>query len=1288
MSNAPVPTDTVVMGQPDPSQNRRRFGLIAMVVVLVAGLMTGAGLVMAQRTDTATDVPTMVNPIGAAEAVFEPRDARGADPFFPLEVQLASYVESNGAEMDDQAIADLDAEVKTGLYGGTEENTCDPERLISFLYANPDLGEAWAAVQGIAFADIASYVRGLEARVLAEPLEVINHGFDPRTGAAYVVVTLLDAGTAVLVDDNGEVRTRCYCGNPLRPMPAQHHPVRCVLFGGHVFTAPGSNERRSDPPSSVELTGRTSSNAGTWVEVQWGNNETGWVADYHLGDHYCPSPHDGGTCPGPGVVNVYAGPNSEAKVGELNGSLHSVDGPVSVVAPISRVGGQDGAVESNGFVLIRYTQSAPSVQNSAWVNQADLNVDSCAPVAQCIDTVFAAKVRPGGVDARPAGKYRVEFTGHFTADRALAEIRFLDGGTMAWTTTSYTALAWNECDRPVGGDDPGEEAPVIKCVQSGQHQVWATPTTTDVLMTVGIVSEVPVTVIGDLTPTNGRIQIQIGPGGPSGWVAVEALAGDPRYCQPVNVCGTIETPVWSDFPQSGNQLAGTPGGPLEFSIWRAVAVDANAGVPSADAYFLVEIDGQTGWLVSGAASDVARSGECRPEVHPTCGQQLPQAVVNQAIEAGQQLTDRDQVAKVLSRGQQCCLTTAVYDSAAGDNQVPVDTPTLVVVTTANEDGTWYRITSVYPGKWAPADHFVDLDQCRQNPTETSCVDGAGMAEPPSAGDVCCIAAKVIDENGNSLGLDPQEAIFIQMVDDRDRFMYQFELVSTGQTVFATQENFGPDSACEGVDTVSCSTAFGANAQISPPGTTPVVCCVDTGPSGIQMVTLEGTIDEGGGDPADWEYLTQEAGWLPAETFIDASLCQEEAPQCPAFGEVSTAVSEPGVIPAMCCADTSAPTASNIAVVTVIEVNGDSDDPRTWEYVTTEHGTLPATAFVSPVLCTPPPVTTGCPVGTTLQNGVCQAPDQGSEAELAAEDTEPEQTPPSEQPRPGQQSPPAQSEEPPSSDQPATGSDAPPADQPADDRPRPEVQPPSCGDRGDVDNDGVCNREDNCPEVANPDQADSFGSAQGDACESPCKEGQIAKGGECFTRCEYGDPVPAGDPCPRPDCEPHLFTGSRCCKEGQIIQGQDCYNPCPGGDAVPAGNPCPEPCPKDRFTGSECCREGEIAYPAGCHTPCPDGSSVPVGQPCPEPCPREQLNPVSGKCCPAGTTPVRDGGCDAAVRDRCDVQPSLLGCNNCDDQGGDRDGDGICNRQDNCPGRANPNQADKDGDGKGDACDDA
>ena len=52
-----------------------------------------------------------------------------------------------------------------------------------------------------------------------------------------------------------------------------------------------------------------------------------------------------------------------------------------------------------------------------------------------------------------------------------------------------------------------------------------------------------------------------------------------------------------------------------------------------------------------------------------------------------------------------------------------------------------------------------------------------------------------------------------------------------------------------------------------------------------------------------------------------------------------------------------------------------------------------------------------------------------------------------------------------------------------------------------------------------------------------------------------------------------------------------------------------------------------------------------------------------------------------------IEQSVTGGNNpCSSQGGDSDGDGVCDNVDNCPNNANANQADSDGDGIGDACD--
>jgi uncharacterized protein DUF6777 len=103
-----------------------------------------------------------------------------------------------------------------GLYGGTLNNqVCDVQQLVNFLTANPQKGAAWAGVLGIRQSDIPSYVATLTPLILRADTRVTNHGF--ANGQATELQSVLQAGTAVLVDQYGVPRVRCYCGNPLLP---------------------------------------------------------------------------------------------------------------------------------------------------------------------------------------------------------------------------------------------------------------------------------------------------------------------------------------------------------------------------------------------------------------------------------------------------------------------------------------------------------------------------------------------------------------------------------------------------------------------------------------------------------------------------------------------------------------------------------------------------------------------------------------------------------------------------------------------------------------------------------------------------------------------------------------------------------------------------------------------------------------------------------------------------------------------------------------------------------------
>ncbi|MEV0930817.1 DUF6777 domain-containing protein [Streptomyces phaeochromogenes] len=103
-----------------------------------------------------------------------------------------------------------------GLYGGTRRvGSCDVDRQVRFLTADQVKARAFAQAAGIAQAGIPDYLRGLTSVVLRADTRVTNHGF--RDGRATEYQAVLQAGTAVLVDNRGVPRVRCACGNPLKP---------------------------------------------------------------------------------------------------------------------------------------------------------------------------------------------------------------------------------------------------------------------------------------------------------------------------------------------------------------------------------------------------------------------------------------------------------------------------------------------------------------------------------------------------------------------------------------------------------------------------------------------------------------------------------------------------------------------------------------------------------------------------------------------------------------------------------------------------------------------------------------------------------------------------------------------------------------------------------------------------------------------------------------------------------------------------------------------------------------
>ena len=101
---------------------------------------------------------------------------------------------------------------QVGLYGGsTSQEVCDRDKMVNFLEQNPAQAAAWRTVAHVS--DIRAYANTLSPLVLLHDTRVTNHGFE--NGAPTTFQSVLQTGTAVLVDNRGVPRVRCDSGSPL-----------------------------------------------------------------------------------------------------------------------------------------------------------------------------------------------------------------------------------------------------------------------------------------------------------------------------------------------------------------------------------------------------------------------------------------------------------------------------------------------------------------------------------------------------------------------------------------------------------------------------------------------------------------------------------------------------------------------------------------------------------------------------------------------------------------------------------------------------------------------------------------------------------------------------------------------------------------------------------------------------------------------------------------------------------------------------------------------------------------
>lgn len=200
----------------DDDGNRRAWiigGSIAAVIVLGAII---AVILILTGDDTA----------GADEVFLEPISDVGVDPFTDsvgdgTDIDISNQIDVTATGGDGVSTINADT---VGLYGGTlNESSCDRQQLVLFLAENPDKADAWAGVFGKDRSEIGEFVDSLTPVLLRADTRVTNHGF---TGTeANAIQSVLQAGSAVLVDEYGQPAVRCACGNPLLTPTAVSSPV-------------------------------------------------------------------------------------------------------------------------------------------------------------------------------------------------------------------------------------------------------------------------------------------------------------------------------------------------------------------------------------------------------------------------------------------------------------------------------------------------------------------------------------------------------------------------------------------------------------------------------------------------------------------------------------------------------------------------------------------------------------------------------------------------------------------------------------------------------------------------------------------------------------------------------------------------------------------------------------------------------------------------------------------------------------------------------------------------------
>lgn len=216
--------DTAMMQVPEPDgggpgRGSRQVVAIAIIAVVAVAAIVAAILVLGGN-DGDDEVGILLEPIGQVQV----DDFAGNLDLQRTGTSLAialGDIPPLGSGIASALAGRQASGNQPGLFGGSRDTAvCNVDQLVAFL-TDPDnaaKASAWADTLGIEVDEIENYIRDLTAVRLRFDTRVTNHGF--RDGRSTPFQSILEAGTAVLVDKQGVPRVKCNCGNPLvEPAP-------------------------------------------------------------------------------------------------------------------------------------------------------------------------------------------------------------------------------------------------------------------------------------------------------------------------------------------------------------------------------------------------------------------------------------------------------------------------------------------------------------------------------------------------------------------------------------------------------------------------------------------------------------------------------------------------------------------------------------------------------------------------------------------------------------------------------------------------------------------------------------------------------------------------------------------------------------------------------------------------------------------------------------------------------------------------------------------------------------